>query len=263
MRIPKSLRQWRERRRKRLHNALLRNRHPRLAFTAIVLLTGLSAFLFSAGLHGLGMTSMGWRYGLTVVFAYAIFVLLVWTWLRREWLENAPDVVPTTSDAGNGGSGDAGGHFDGGGGSSGGAGASADYAGEEGPATASAESGGIASEVLSGAGEAAGGAIGEGCAPVILVGLLLAGVVAIGWWVLSFAPLLAAEFLADAMLMALLYRRMRRFDEPVLVQAIFRRTRTAFGVSLVVIVAAAVWMQLQVPGATTLGQVWSHYAHSQ
>lgn len=219
----------------------------------IALLTGLGGFAVSVGLLSAGVTSMPWRYGLAISASYALFVLLLWVWLRQHYRDGD---VPDFSTGSSGSKESASECFTGGGGNSGGGGASADFSSGSAVSESSVsagEVGGVASDVTEGLGEAAGGAVAEGFAPVVLVVLALA---VVGGWMLSFAPWLAAEFLVDAMLIGLLYRRLRRQPGPYLLQAIVRRTRVVFLVVLVVITLMGAWVQWLVPQARTLTQAW-------
>jgi hypothetical protein len=93
----------------RLRRFLLRLHYPRLQMGLIVALTGAGGFLCSfVLLHG-GVDSMAWRYGLAVVFAYGVFLRLLWWWLRvrRDLLDgldtldgpipDLPDLSPSSA----------------------------------------------------------------------------------------------------------------------------------------------------------------------
>lgn len=240
---------WRTRQRERLRRMLERDRHPRLALAVIALLTGLAGFAVSAVLLWWGLTLMWVRYALAVLAAYGVFLFFVWAWLRREHpdgdMPNASCDSPGNND------------WQGGGGNFGGGGASADYSDDlAAPDPVAAETGSVVSEVISGTGETAGAAAGEGCLPAVLVVFLVACLGMLGWWVLSFAPILVAELLVDVLLIAMLYRRMRRTDGHSLFQALIRRTRVAFLVLLATMSLAGGWVQWRVPNAVTLGQAW-------
>ncbi len=138
-----------------------------------------------------------------------------------------------------------------------GGGASGDYV----PTTVETEAG-VASEVASGAVELAGGAVGEGCGVVVVFGLVLAAVAVVGWWLLSFAPVLATELVIDGFLAAILYRRLRRDDGPYLLHAIVRRTGRPFAGIALASAAIGIWAAIQAPEARTLGDLWSHFRSS-
>lgn len=68
----------------RLKRRLLRLHSPRLHMVLIVLLACVAGFLFCALLLVTGMTTLWLRYGLGVAFAYAVFLLLVYLWVRSK-----------------------------------------------------------------------------------------------------------------------------------------------------------------------------------
>lgn len=250
---PVSAGRWRARRVAQVRRWIERYRHPRLALAVIAMLTGVAALAASAALLAGGLTAMGLRYPLAVAMAYAVFVLLLWLWLRRE----QPDGdVPDASGSGNGSSPEV---YSGGGGRFGGGGASGEY----GPGSITAEAGeaagSAANEAPAKAVEFVGDAAGEAGVAVVLLGLVVAAVALLGWWLLSLAPALAAELVIDALLAAVLYRRLRRHSGPYLLHAIVRRTGRAF---LLLAVGAAVlgaWAQWQVPQVRTVGDLWSQF----
>lgn len=238
------MRQWLERR-----------RHPRLAVGLIAVLTGAAALATSVLLLRAGVEAMVVRYPVAVMAAWLVCVILLWVWLRREHRDGD---VPDLSGSGPSSGGETPGGYGGGGGRFGGGGASSDYA----PATQETD-GGAAAEVASGAVDLAGGAVGEGCGVVVVFGLVLAGVALAGWWLLSFAPVLAAELVVDASLAAVLYRRLRRDQGPWLLHAIVRRTRRPFVFVALAGVAVGAWAAVQAPQARTLGELWSQLVSSR
>lgn len=233
---------------------LERRRHPRLAVGLIAVLTGFAALAASALLLHLGTAAMWLRYPIAVMVAWLVCVGLLWVWLRREHKDgDVPDFPGSGSSSG----GDLPGGYSGGGGRFGGGGASGDYA----PATAETDAG-ASSEVASGAVELAGGVVGEGCGVVVAVGLVLAAVAVAGWWLLSFAPVLATELVIDAFLAAVLYRRLRRDGGPYLLHAIVRRTGRPFAGIALASAVIGIWAAVQAPDAHTLGDLWSHFRSS-
>lgn len=230
---------------------LERRRHPRLALGLVAILTAVAALATSALLLHRGMAAMWLRYPIAVTAAWLVCVGLLWAWLRREHRDGD---VPDLSGSGSSSGADVPGSYGGGGGRFGGGGANSDYA----PAAVEADAG-AASEVAGGAAELAGGVIGEGCGVVAVFGLVLAAVAIVGWWLLSFAPVLATELLIDAFLAAVLYRRLRRDDGPYLLHAIVRRTGRGFAVVALASAVVGTWAAVQVPQARTLGELWSHF----
>jgi hypothetical protein len=82
-----------------LRRRLERNSYPRLQMLLLVLLTGFAGFISAAMLLHLGMESMGLRYLLALIAAYAAFLLLLWVWLhsRNEGFLNLPGDPPLNS----------------------------------------------------------------------------------------------------------------------------------------------------------------------
>lgn len=68
-----------------------RRRSPKTTLAAIVAITGLAGFGFSAGLLKLGLVSMWARYPLSVLGAYAVFLGLVRLWVEIERNKIDPD----------------------------------------------------------------------------------------------------------------------------------------------------------------------------
>lgn len=246
---------WRRRQAARVRLWLERRRHPRLALGLIAVLTGVSALATSVLMLHAGVEVMWVRYPVAVGVAWLVCVGLLWAWLRREHRDGD---VPDVSGSGPSPDGELPGGYSGGGGRFGGGGASSDYA----PAAAESDAG-AASEIAGGAVELVGGAVGEGCGVVVVFGLVLAAVAVVGWWLLSFAPVLATELVIDTFLAAVLYRRLRRDDGPYLLHAIVRRTARPFAWVAFFGVAVGLWAAIQVPGARTLGEVWSHFQSSR
>jgi hypothetical protein len=218
-------------------------------FFFLLLWAGVAGFLASLSLRHLGITHMGLRYVLAVAIAYGVFLLLLWLWLRfRSDPADAPDLsglgtgpkpgpcsseVPPLRPGG--------GQFGGGGASDG----IDRSAAAESLLSAKTESAGGVAEVAAGA--------GEGCGVVILAGLALAALLV---WVLSVAPVLLAEIVLDSLLLAALYRRWRRSDEPYRLQAAWRHTRNPFLLVSAVIGIFGTLLQWYAPHATTLGAIW-------
>jgi hypothetical protein len=249
---------WRARQRARVRAWLQHERHPRLAVLLIVVLAGLAGLLASVVLRLAGLHDMWLRYPLAVLVAYGAFIGLFWVWLRRERVDGD---VPDFSGLIPGQRGQASGDVIGKSGEFGGGGASGDFSASD-IVSASGESAGQAlpEAAAGGSGEilgAAGAAAGEGCGVVVLVGLVFVAIGAALWWMLSLAPVLATEVVIDALLAALLYRRLRRHNEPWLLRAIVRRTRVAFAVTAMAMSLAGAWMGYEQPRATTVGEFWT------
>jgi hypothetical protein len=78
---------------------MLRHGHPRAQMSALLVVTGGCGFLASWAMLHLGVTAMGVRYPLAVVFAYGSFLLLLRLWLwsmmrherRRSSMDSSTD----------------------------------------------------------------------------------------------------------------------------------------------------------------------------
>jgi len=175
---------------------------PRLQMALIVLLTGGAGFLASHALRLVGLDSMLLRYPLAVLLAYAVFLLLMWLWIRWRWDAVADGAAEIAGNGGCGGSSPrAGPSWGGSGGHSGGGGASASWAEASTPSIADADGASLL-EV----------ADGEAGLPLLAVLGLIALVVTVllaSVWVVWSAPVLMAELLVDAAIVGGLYRRMQ------------------------------------------------------
>src|SRR5690606_20029546 len=93
----------------RMRRRLNRGSYPRLQMLLIVSLTAGAGFLATTLLLPLGLHAMGPRYLLACVFAYLVFLFLLWIWLRSlasDFLD-IPDVgfssAPSNAIKGGGG----------------------------------------------------------------------------------------------------------------------------------------------------------------
>lgn len=175
---------------------------PRLQMALIVVLTGGAGFLASHLLRLAGVDSMLLRYPLSVVLAYAVFLLLMWIWIRWRWDAVADGAGEVASNAGGGGSTPRSGpSWGGSGGHSGGGGASASW----GEASAASVMEGDGASLL----DAADGEAGLPLLAVLGIVAVVAGVLLASAWVVWSAPVLMAELLVDAAIVGGLYRRMQ------------------------------------------------------
>lgn len=175
---------------------------PRLQMALIVLLTGGAGFLASHALRLAGLDSMLLRYPLAVLLAYAVFLLLMWLWIRWRWDAVADGAAEIVGNGGGGGSSPrAGPSWGGSGGNSGGGGASASWAEASTPSIADADGESLL--------EVAGGEAGLPLLAVLGLLALVATVLLASVWVVWSAPVLMAELLVDAAIVGGLYRRMQ------------------------------------------------------
>lgn len=203
----------------RLRAHLLRDGYPRLQMLLLVTLTGGAGFLTSFSLRHLGWHGMGTRYGVAVVAAYGVFLLLLWLWMRTaadDWADgDALDAADLATDC-----------LPDGGGS----------ALDELPS-------------LDGVGDA-----DEFAIPLILLAALAALLLS-SLWVVYSAPVLFAELLVDGALSATLYRRLRGVEQRYWLRTAINRTWWPFVLTAAIVGAAGWGLQQLVPEADSIGGV--------
>lgn len=244
----------------RVRSHLLRDRFPRLQMFILVALTGIAGFLASYLMLLGGVDGMALRYVLAIGVAYAVFMLLLWIWLRT----NADDYADLAG-AFSGGGGDGGGvgtssagetpsgappEFHGGGGTFDGGGASADV---DFSSQALADDGAIAESAIKGPLDAVASA-DEAAIPLAVL-LLAAGILLSSLFVVWTAPLLFAEIMVDGALATGLYRRLRHLEPRNWLHTALRRTILPFVMTTLVIGAAGLGMQAYAPNARSIGEV--------
>jgi hypothetical protein len=233
---------------------------PRLLVGAMVTVTGVAAFLSSAGLLHLGVERMGVRYALAVLAGWAVLLLQIRIWLaaqrrgatRRAALRALDHADPVdVADLALGALGRAAPRWTGGGGAFQGAGASASFdpsATARAAAAAPDPGGGIDVPVdldLEG---------GAWLLAAALAGLAAGGVLLAGAWVVWAAPALLAEVLFDFLVSAELYRRLRRAPRAWWESAL-RHTWAPAAVALVLACAAGLVLDAGFPEASSIGGV--------
>lgn len=235
-----------------MRGKLLRDGYPRLQMGAIVAVTGLGGLGASFALLLGGVTSMGPRYFYAMCFAYIVFLLLLWGWLRLrgdgfdvpsgDWQGSA---APRMSGEG--------GTFDGGG-------ASGDYDVTGNVPEAVAD---IADSIPTPVADAVGAVdIGDAAIPLAAV-VLAVGIVFSSLFVVYTAPLLFAELLVDGLLAASLYRRLQGLDRRHWLDSAVRRTFWPFVLTAAVVTAAGWGMGRYAPEASSLGGVLQHWADNK
>lgn len=231
-----------------IRRQLEQDSYPRLQMGLIVALTGATGLLCSFLLLHAGVHSMTLRYPLALAGAYAVFLLLLWLWLRTkaadyDGLSDLADLVPTPGSGGGGPS------FSGGGGGFGGGGASGSF---DGPGASTLSE----SSPLSSLGDAAAaGADADELLFPILVAVFAIGIALASLYVVYLAPALFSELLFDGLLSYTLYRRLRTADSGHWLGTAFRRTALPFGLTALFLVAAGAAMTAAVPGAHSVGEV--------
>ncbi len=194
-----------------------------------------------------GVTIMALRYFLALCVAYAMFLFIIWVWLR--WGADGGDVV----DLGgwDGSSSAQGPAFSGKGGTFDGGGASGNYETPAGSANFDA-----GNEPASAVNELAGGALDavDDAAIPLAVAALIAGVAFCALFVVYSAPLLFAELLVDGLLSASLYRRLRGIERHHWLQTALRRTVWPFVFAAVSVTSIGGLLSMYTPGAHSIGQ---------
>jgi hypothetical protein len=250
---------------------------PRVEMSLILGATGAAGFLASYAMLRLGLSPMWLRYALAVLFAYAVFLLLLRLWLflhSRAPLPDLPDLgidltppdfddtSPGSASASFGGGGDFGG---GGAGGSWGGGVSEGLSEGLSQVSTPSVTGGMTG---GGGGSGAGGGLldsldfdvdGEGCVFFLLaLALIVAGTLA-ALYVVYAAPLLLAEILVEGVLLSGLHRGMkkaRRDGGGYWLGAAVRRTWLPVLLTLVTFSAAGYLLHRAAPRARSIGEAW-------
>jgi hypothetical protein len=237
--------------------------------TLLVSLTGGSGLLASFLLLQAGLDSMALRYPLALLGAYAVFLLLLWLWLRTQasdWA-NMPDPgIEPTLPCGRSGPSDpawSSGH----GGDFGGGGASASFDAptqmntliQPPPIPAGR---GVAGSVEKNAGDG-WGPLGDAADADVLAVPLLVIVLAVGLafssiYVIYSAPTLFAELLLDGALSATLYHRLRGIERRHWLSTALRTTAVPFVLTALLLTAIGWGLQSAAPGARSLGDAFHH-----
>lgn len=235
----------------RLNRKIRRDGFPRLQMLFLVAITGAAGFVASVALLHSGLHEMPWRYLLACMVAYAVFMLLLWLWLRTK-AEDYAD-IPDFSNAvpSHGGGGGECHSYAGNGGEFGGGGASGSF--DSGYEVESADTGPVG-EAL----EAASGA--DELAIPLFVGILFAALLLSSLYVVYSAPMLFAELLLDGMLAAGLYRRLNGIPRQHWLETALRRTVWPFLLTALLAWGAGWTMHLYAPGTTSLGEVIHYHA---
>lgn len=233
---------------KLLRRKLEREGFPRLQMFLIVSITGAAGFLASYWMLGAGITGMSVRYPAAVGVSYAVFLVLLWLWLRTsaEDYTDIPDLngfsPPTRR------------HADSSPGKSSSEGtcdepASHSTAFDDSPAFVGTDEGGVVGDTLGAAGQA------EEFAIPLFVLMLVAALAFSSLFIIYSAPALLAELLLDGVLAASLYRRLRRLETRHWLETAIRRTVIPFALTALVAAVSGWGMKLYAPDAHSIGDV--------
>lgn len=258
----------------------MRRSLPRVEMSLILAATGAAGFVASFAMLHLGVWRMWIRYPLAVLFAYAVFIVLLRVWLFLHGREprsrtpdldlNAADMTTDIARDGFGGTGSApdtfGGGGDFGGGGTGGSWGEGVSAGLH-QASPAFDAGSVASGVRGGGGGGGGDWFSgldfdvdsEGCVFFLLaLALIVAGVCA-SLYVVYAAPALLAEILVEGVLLSGLYRgmkRARRRGDGDWLGAALRRTWLPVLLTLLTFAAAGYLLQRAAPRARSIGEAF-------
>jgi hypothetical protein len=246
---------------------LVRGGWPRLLVSFLLALTGAAGFLISSALLHLGVTLMAVRYPLAVFLAYSVFLLLLRLWLALQRtggsaLDLFPDIgdgIPNNLfDSGTGAATEAA-TFGGG----------ADFGGA---GTGGSWTGGGASPSNLGSDLSGGSSImdsvpdvpdvgldfdlGEGCFWIVIPIIAIAGVIFAMFYVVYAAPVLLAEMLVDALLVAGLYKRLKGIEPRYWLRSVVRRTLWPVLIATALFIAAGYLMGRIAPEAHSIGGFW-------
>ena len=272
----KNLPETREQRVEFVRQKLLRDGFPHVLMSGVLLLTALTGFLVSFGLLHAGFFSMALRYPVCIAAAYCVFLLLlrVWLWMQTPHSKSdsdLPDVdlpdtnlgdlpVPSSdfslsniaspgiSSVKKGGT-----AFDFGGGgdfSGGGAG------GSWGTGVSSSSSGGGSSW------DAAGFDLDDFVLIALAVAAIIGGLLA-SLYIIWIAPVLLAEILVDGVLVAGLYKRVKKVEQRYWLKTAVAKTLLPAVLAALLFGAAGFAMQVVVPEAHSAGEVLYQIKHNK
>ena len=229
---------------------------------SLVLLSGLVA---SRALLHAGMTNMGFRYPIAVLFSYVVFLGLIRLWLAYMCRVARPARLAASDSArssgggvldgstgwggfdGSGGSGGSG-NFVGGGGGSGGGGSS----GEFGRSVGSGSGGGGGKSSSS----SGGGGDGDGLLLLLLFVVLVAAVFGAGAYLVFQAPAILSEAAFHAVLAAGLIKSARDVHEPGWMGGVFKATAIPFALVLILSAVFGYKAHELCPGSSNVRQVF-------
>lgn len=223
--------------------------YPRLHMTLIAAVTGAFGLLSSFLLLHQGVESMALRYPLALTCAYAMFLFLIWLWLRtnaEDYLD-LPDLSGSPSSTGGGNSGVS--VQSGGGGDFGGGGASGSF---DGPSSLASDTSSPAASVGESIGSVADA--DELAIPLVVIAFAV-GLALASLYVIYIAPALLAEVLVDGALSYALYRYVCGKDPEHWLATAVRRTVVPFIATAVFLAVVGASMSAYAPNAHSLGEV--------
>jgi len=224
----------------------------------LVMLTGASGFMASFLLLQTGLQAMWVRYPVSVAFAYGVFLLLLWLWMKTRASDYA-EVPSVSGDGSSNGGCEAASPTDlhsGGGGDFGGGGASASFDAPSGYGDLPLPGSGLVKDGLASVGDAEEAALP--LLALLLVAALVVGLLGVAvssLYILYAAPSLFAELLLDGVLAATLYRRLRHLESRHWLETALRRTAVPFALTAALLGVGGAAMQWYAPQAHSIGGV--------
>lgn len=234
----------------RIRGDLERDSFPRLQMLLLVTLTGTSGFVASYILLRAGFVEMWLRYLVSFGFAYLVFLVLLWLWLRTR-VEDYAD-LPDLSGFPSSRSAKPETIYSGKGSDLGSASANESFDAASNHISASGDPGNLIDDALGVAAEA------EDFAIPLMVLVVTAAIVCSSLFIIYSAPILFAELLVDGVLSASLYRRLRGLETRHWLETALRRTALPFAFTAVIVSISGWGMALYAPGAHSIGDVISH-----
>ncbi len=243
----------------------------RVQLSVILAITSFSVFLISAIMLRSGMTTMAFRYVLSIIAGYIIFLglLRLWIWLQRR-KENEDlsveieSIDPSISDLNIGSTVVDNAFTFGGGGDFAGAGAGGSWTETDAPAmpavgfiAPSNPTPSIVSSASSGSGGSGGFSFdadfddGLALLAVIVIAVLIFGAVIYVVWI---APTLFAELLIDTAVVSSLYKPSRSIEREYWLKTALRKTAVPALIIMILFGSAGAIMQAAEPEAVTFGQ---------
>ena len=220
-----------ERARRGLSRYFEQKRSPRSMLSLIILATALAGLGVSFALLKAGVTSMGLRYPLSVLAAYAVFLGLIRIWVEVEKRHIDPEDAELK----------------------------AAISGAKEPSRVSLDTSPGWTRFLDGI-DIPSGIDGEGCLVLLVLGLVVCLVVAL-FSLIGEAPVLLAEVFIDVALAGLLYKRMRAAANEHWLGTAIRKTWGYIIATAVLLSIAGIYLDMMAPRSDSMGKALKEIAH--
>ncbi len=222
---------------------------PRLQMMLILLATGAAGFFVSYALLHLGVGWMWIRYPIAILLAYCVFLLLLRLWVAYQHSRSLDEDIIDYADAA----------FD-----AVDAGSEREFSiGDRGAGSSWNESSTVSSSSSSAEENSASGGFDLGFDLddgwlIVAVVLIIAACLVASLYIVYIAPALLAEILVDSLLVAGLYRKLRKVEKRYWLEAAVRKTLLPVLLTAALFTAAGWMMQRIVPEAQSIGEVWRY-----